>query len=154
MTPLKFLFIFAYLHSGVNDSAVHIIAESMTPLCMDCIRRENRLCNHSGVNESAVHVTAESLTPLCMSQRCQWLCWIFFQNLHPSTAESLTPLWQKSAFTKSIFSAKTNPYWKRLLPVSQGPRGSCLMKKNRGRKSRVRVPLIKQQLTFSVAIFL
>jgi hypothetical protein len=26
-------------------------------------------------------------------------------------------------------------------PVYQGPRGSCLMKKNRGRKSRVRVPL-------------
>jgi hypothetical protein len=57
------------------------------------------------------------------------------------TAESLTPLWQKSAITKSIFSANTNPYWKRLYPVSQGPRGSWLMKKTRGRKSRVRVPL-------------
>jgi hypothetical protein len=33
MTPLNFLK-FAYLHSGVNDSAVHVTAESMTPLCM------------------------------------------------------------------------------------------------------------------------
>jgi hypothetical protein len=29
---------------------------------------------------------------------------------------------------------------KRLKPVYQGPRGSCLMKKTRGHKSRVRVP--------------
>jgi hypothetical protein len=29
------------------------------------------------------------------------------------TAESMTPLWQKSAITKSIFSVNTNPYWKR-----------------------------------------
>jgi hypothetical protein len=31
--------------------------------------------------------------------------------------------------------------------VSQGPRGSCLMKKNSGRKSRVRVPLKGQSHT-------
>jgi hypothetical protein len=46
------------------------------------------------------------------------------------TAESLTPLWQKSAITKLI----THPYWKRLKPVSHGPRGSCLIKKNQRSK--------------------
>jgi hypothetical protein len=47
----------SYLHSGVNDSAVHV--KHVT---------ENRLCNrhfwHSGVNDSAVQVTAASMTPL------------------------------------------------------------------------------------------
>jgi hypothetical protein len=33
-----------YLHSGVNDSAVHVIAETMTPLC----------------------TSQRTLTPLCM----------------------------------------------------------------------------------------
>jgi hypothetical protein len=41
----------------------------------------------------------------------------------------------------SIIFANSKPYSKRLKTVYQGPRGSCLMKKNRGRKSRVRVPL-------------
>jgi hypothetical protein len=54
---------------------------------------------------------------------------------------SLTTRDQILAILKSIFSAKTKPYEKRLQPVNQGPRGSCLMKKNRGRKSCVRIPL-------------
>jgi hypothetical protein len=110
---------FKYLHSGVNDSAVHITVESMTPLKFFKIfifahwSQWLRCARHSVVNDSTVHVTAKSLTPL----------------------------WQNSAITKSIFSANTDPYWKRLWPVSQGPRGSCLVKKTRGRKSRFRVPL-------------
>jgi hypothetical protein len=36
--------------------------------------------------------------------------------------------------------------------VYQGPRGSCLMKKTRGRKSRVRVPLRKLSITFFALI--
>jgi hypothetical protein len=88
-----------YLHSCVNDSAVHITAVSMTPLCMSkwsqwlyCHNQVRFFMSfyHSGVIDTAVictvesmtllkffqnlHIcTAVSMTPLCMSQRCQWL---------------------------------------------------------------------------------
>jgi hypothetical protein len=56
----------SYLHSGVNDSAVHVTAELMTRCDM-----------HGGVNDSTVHATAASMTPQnffknCISaQQCQ-----------------------------------------------------------------------------------
>jgi hypothetical protein len=70
------------------------------------------------------------------------------------TAVSLTPLWHAQRChaqhaidtavqpTLSIYSANTKQFSKWLQPVCQGPRGSNLMKKkNRGRKSHVRVTL-------------
>jgi hypothetical protein len=76
----------SYLHSCVNDSAVHVTAVSLTLLCISqqsqllhCavfrIIRENfrQSFLHSSVNDIAVHITAMSMTPLYMSQRCQLL---------------------------------------------------------------------------------
>jgi hypothetical protein len=62
---------------------------------------------------------------------------------------SLTPLPTKSADSKSNFSANSNLYAKRLWPVYQGPRWSCLMKKIRGRKSCDAVPLFYKMLSES-----
>jgi hypothetical protein len=56
-----------------------------------------------------------------------------------SIAVSLTPLCNQPL--SNIF-ANSKLYSKSLWPVYQGPRRCCLMKKTRGRKSRVRVPLI------------
>jgi hypothetical protein len=43
--------------------------------------------------------------------------------------------------TLSNIFANSKLYAKKLFPVYQGPRGNCLMKKNRGRKSRDMAPL-------------
>jgi hypothetical protein len=51
-----------------------------------------------------------------------------------------------------VLLANTNPYRKRVLPVYQGPRGSCLMKKTRGRKSRAMVPLSMQVIILQTEI--
>jgi hypothetical protein len=56
------------------------------------------------------------------------------------TAMSLASLLLKSAILLSIFLSNFKPYSERI-PGYQGPRGNCLMKKTRGRKSRVRVSL-------------
>jgi hypothetical protein len=100
------------------------------------------------------------MTPLCMSQRSHWLrcachsgvndsAEIFskFESLHSGVIDSAVT---KIGDYKVDFLASTNPYWKRLSPVSQGPRGSCLMKKTRGRKSRVRVPLKRRSMDYCI----
>jgi hypothetical protein len=51
---------FAYLYSGVYNSAVLVTAVSMTPLCMSQQCQWLRCARHSGVNHSAVQVTAKS----------------------------------------------------------------------------------------------
>jgi hypothetical protein len=92
-----------WLHSGVNDTAMHITVVSMTPLCMSQQYQWHRCACHSSANDTAVHITAVSLTPLCAVQPT------FFQTslriirqtvfIRKSgsaaycTAVSLTPLW-------------------------------------------------------------
>jgi hypothetical protein len=51
-------------------------------------------------------------------------------------------------------SANSKQNSKRLYPVNQGPRGYCLMKKNRGSKSRDTVPLIRHQVLFTTNILI
>jgi hypothetical protein len=67
----------SYLHSGVNDSAVHVTAVSMTPLRrvqLSQISLEKTLCRIiCEIIRHKVGCTEVSVTPLCMSQRCQ-LC--------------------------------------------------------------------------------
>jgi hypothetical protein len=108
--------VFAYLHSGVNDFAVHVTAVSMTPLCMSqwsqwlhcashsCVTDSAELVSkfaslHSGVNDSAVHTTAVSMTLLCTPQQCQWLCCARHSGVNDSamqvTAVSMTHLCNK-----------------------------------------------------------
>jgi hypothetical protein len=96
----------SYLHSGVNDSAVHVTAVSMTPLCTS--QRSQWLRQifskftylHSGVNDSAVHVTAESVSQIVFNLFFNWWIhemwevslWYVWKNLNICTAESMTPL--------------------------------------------------------------
>jgi hypothetical protein len=56
---------YAY-HNGINDTAVHVTAVSMTPLC--------KCACHSSVNDTTLHVTTVSMTPLCISQQCHCHC--------------------------------------------------------------------------------
>jgi hypothetical protein len=103
-------------HSGVNDTAVpsaeRIIFLHKKTVVFRIIRENFRQSwLHSGVNDSAVHVTAVSMTPLC-NQLCK--------------------------FTPQIRSH----FQKGFNPCIRGLGGSSLIKNNRGRKSRVRVPLI------------
>jgi hypothetical protein len=116
-------------HSGVNDSAVHVTAESVTPLKFFKIfiiaQRSQwlRCASHSRVNDSAVHVTAESVTLLCMSQRSRWLRCDKTRRL-------------QSRFSRRILihiEKGFNPCLRGL--------GGVVWWKTRGRKSRVRVPL-------------
>jgi hypothetical protein len=61
----------SYLHSGVNDTAVHITSVSMTPLCMSQRCQWLRCACHSVANDSAVHVSAVTMTLLC-NQLCRF----------------------------------------------------------------------------------
>jgi hypothetical protein len=119
----------------------------MTPLCMSQRCQSLRCACHSGVNDSAeiflnLHIcTAVSMTPLN-----------FFQNLHPCTAESMTTLctskrsqWlrcDKSRRLQSQFSRRILIHIEKgFNPCLRAIGGVVWRKKNRGRKSRVRVPL-------------
>jgi hypothetical protein len=50
----------SYLHSGVIETAVHVTAVSMTPLCLSQRGQWLRCACHSGVNDTAVPCAAES----------------------------------------------------------------------------------------------
>jgi hypothetical protein len=112
----------SYLHSGVNDSTVHVTAVSMTPLCSQvnfpykkqCVELFAKIFEkiwlHSVVNDTAVPVTAVSMTPLC-TQLCR--------------LSSRIRSHIRKGFNLCIRDPGEVVWWT----------------KNRGRKSRVRVPL-------------
>jgi hypothetical protein len=83
-------------HSGVNDSALHVIAVLMTPLCKSKRCQWHRCDMQSNIMDTTVHITAVSMTPLCMSKWCQWLCCACHSGVNDTavqvTAVSLIPL--------------------------------------------------------------
>jgi hypothetical protein len=91
---------------------------------------------HSSVNDSAVHITAVSMTPQCIPQRSQWIhC-----ACHISVNGSAVPCAAESDFLKK--NSVLNYLWRysKKKLVAQGTQGKLFDKKNRGKKSRVRVP--------------
>jgi hypothetical protein len=143
-------------HSGVNDSTVHVPAVSMTPLCISQWRQWHRfaVCSqiiflhkktvvfriihenvqqswlHSGATNTDVNITEVSMTPMCMPKRCQWLHY----ECHNGNDTAVNQLCRFTPQIRSHIQKGFNT-------CIRGPRGSCWMNKNRGRKSRVRVPL-------------
>jgi hypothetical protein len=121
----------------MKDSAV-----SLTPWDLILQSHWHRRIWALGVNDiaesaSAVWLRLWNLLQKCPSQilRCHWYHGIrTFQTII------------------SILSANTKPHAKQLNPMNQGPRGDCLMKKNRGSKISGHCPFKKDVLVVSVTI--
>jgi hypothetical protein len=119
---------------GPKSQQCHICTTvSLTWLCMSQQCQWHRCFCHSGVSDSAGHVTA-----VCSRVR------FFIKKKHcvelfPKIFE---PSWHRCATNFVDYLREFEAIFEKALTCVSGTQGSCLMKKNRGRKSRVRVPLI------------
>jgi hypothetical protein len=101
--------------SGVIDSAVMCTVKSLTTLWLaqwsHWLRCANMTLLWLLTSSWKTYIGQLSYTIPITFTHTKWeLTWDGFFV----TAESLTKLWQKSAITQPIFSANTDPYWKRL----------------------------------------
>jgi hypothetical protein len=122
-------------HSGVNDTALPCAAKSYSCIKKTVVFRiihENvqQSWLHSGATNTDVNITEVSMTPMCMPKRCQWLHY----ECHNGNDTAVNQLCRFTPQIRSHIQKGFNT-------CIRGPRGSCWMNKNRGRKSRVRVPL-------------
>jgi hypothetical protein len=137
----------SYLHSGVNDTTVHITAASLTPLCKSKRCHWHNYACHSSVHDTAVqcvHVTEVSFTKQCQWHRCAVCSQFRFPNKKTDHLRkystkvvaqrwSLAPLWDAIDTTVQptlpTFSANSKPYSKRFYMCIRGLEGDVWWKR-------------------------